>query len=487
MNMNQQPLIPPDLLTRSDMRAALAEHDFATAFGLLKRHGISQNRIAAACQLTPGKVSMIISGKHHVLSYDVLARIADGLRIPGDHLGLAPRPWETTAPSPRSNPQPGIPTPHDADTPWSPDHTVDLAVRLTRSDLIMDRRSAALLLTAAALSGAALLDPLEGWLQPATQDARTRRPGRLGDRDVQQLEETAVAFRRWDHRYGGGLRSKAVLGQLNEVAGALEEHQRAPIERRLYRVMAQLAGTAATMAWDSGLQRRAQDYYRLALRAAHAGDDPVFGANVLAGMARQTLYQGRAPDALELVRLAQEGARDLAGPKVRAMLHTREAWALAATGRTAAFRRATQQAEADLAAGQGPDEEPHWISYFDESELAGVTGGRLLDLARQDPRAHADEAAEHIRSAIARRPPHAARSHALDHIGLAETRFLAGDLTAACEQTERAVEAAAATQSGRVRSQLAELYPYTVGRSASGRVRQARDSIRTLLAERPEG
>jgi hypothetical protein len=333
------------------------------------------------------------------------------------------------------------------------------------------------------------VDPLEGWLQPATQAARSRRSGRLGDQDVQQLEETAVAFRRWDHQYGGGLRSKAVLGQLNEVASALEEHQRAPIERRLYRVMAQLAGTAATMAWDSGLQRRAQDYYRLALRAAHAGDDPVFGANVLAGMARQMLYQGRASDALELVRLAQEGARDLAGPKVRAMLHTREAWALAATGRTAAFRRATQQAEADLAGAEGAegtDEEPYWISYFDHPELSGVTGGRLLDLARQDPRAHADEAAEHIRSAIARRPPQAARSHALDHIGLAETRFLAGDLTAACEQTERAVEAAAATQSGRVRAQLAELYPYTVGRSASGRVREARDSIRTLLAERPE-
>ncbi|WP_034087002.1 helix-turn-helix domain-containing protein [Streptacidiphilus albus] len=485
--MNQQSLIPTDVLSRTDMRAALAEHDFATAFGLLKRHGISQNRIAAACQLSPGKVSMIVSGRHQVLSYDVLARIADGLRIPGGYLGLAPRSWESAGPSLQSDPLPGIPTPPDTDAAWSPDHTVHLAVRLTRSDLIMDRRAAALLITAAALSGAALLDPLEGWLQPATRGADARRPGRLGVQDVQQLEETAVAFRHWDHRYGGGLRSKAVLGQLNEVASALEEHQFGPIERRLYRVMAQLAGTAATMAWDGGLQRRAQDYYRLALRAAHAGDDPVFGANVLAGMARQMLYQGRPADALELVRLAQEGTRDLAGPRVRAMLHTREAWALAATGRTAAFRRATQQAQADLAAAREPDEEPYWILYFDDSELSGVTGGRLLELARQDPRAHADEAAEHIRAAIARRPPHAARSHALDHIGLAETRFLAGDLTAACEQTERAVEAAAATQSGRVRTQLAELYPYTVGRSASGRVRQARDSIRTLLAERSEG
>jgi transcriptional regulator with XRE-family HTH domain len=485
--MSPQIDIPTDLLDRADMRSALAEHDFSTVFGLLKRVGISQNRIAAACQITPGKISLIVSGQQQVLQYEVLTRIADGLTIPGHLLGLAPRPWETAPGSPQGDTAAAMPIPADTDTPWSPDHTVDLAVRLTRSDLVMDRRAAALLLTAAALSGAALLDPLEGWLQPALGSASSRRPGRLGDQDVRQLEETAVAFRSWDHQYGGGLRSKAVLGQLNEVASALEDHQRAAVERRLYRVMAQLAGTAATMAWDSGLQRRAQDYYRLALRAAHAGADPVFGANVLAGMARQMLYQGRAGDALELVRLAQEGARGMAGPKVRAMLHTREAWALAATGRTAAFRRATAQAEADLAEASSSDEEPYWIAYFDDSELSGVTGGRLLDLARQDPRAHADEAADHIRAAIARRPPDAARSHALDHIGLAETRFLAGEIAAACEQTERAVDAAAVTQSGRVREQLTQLYPYTVGRSASPRVRGARDKIRTLLADdRPQ-
>jgi predicted XRE-type DNA-binding protein len=100
--MNQQSLIPTDVLSRTDMRAALAEHDFATVFGLLKRHGISQNRIAAACQISPGKVSMIVSGRHQVLSYDVLARIADGLRIPGGYLGLAPR--HSAAPLSRPKP-----------------------------------------------------------------------------------------------------------------------------------------------------------------------------------------------------------------------------------------------------------------------------------------------------------------------------------------------------------------------------------------------
>ncbi|WP_147286163.1 hypothetical protein [Streptomyces corynorhini] len=38
------------------------------------------------------------------------------------------------------------------------------------------------------------------------------------------------------------------------------------------------------------------------------------------------------------------------------------------------------------------------------------------------------------------------------------------------------------TQSGRVRSQLGQLYPYTVGHSASRTVREARDSVRDLLS-----
>ncbi|MEU2066994.1 hypothetical protein [Streptomyces anulatus] len=191
---------------------------------------------------------------------------------------------------------------------------------------------------------------------------------------MEELETTARAFRQWDHQYGSGLRRKAVLGQLAEVSGALDDQQAPAVADRLYRVMAQLAGTAATMAWDSGLHRRAQDYYRLALRAAHAGGDVVFGASILAGMARQMLYRDRADDdALQLIHLAQEGARDAIGPRVRAMLHTREAWAYAGQGRTAGFQRATAEAAEDIAAG-GAHDEPYWIAYFDDAELAGVTG-----------------------------------------------------------------------------------------------------------------
>ncbi|MFH8573796.1 helix-turn-helix domain-containing protein [Streptomyces sp. NPDC017993] len=468
-----------DVLARDDLRKALDEHDFAAAFTLIKKWaGLSQNKIATACDLTPGKVSNIISGQHQITSMAVIRRIADGLGIPGALLGLAPRSWESleqeTAPPPKEERQPS------EEVPWRPDATVGLADHLTRSDLVLNRRDATRALSAAAVTGAALLDTLEGWLQPASADSRFRRRGRLGTRDLDDLESTARTFRAWDRQYGGGLRRKAVLGQLNEVASALNERQTVPIERRLYGVMAQLAGTAATMAWDAGQQRRAQDYYLVALRSAHAAGDTAFGANVLAGMARQMLYVDHHHDALELVRLAQDSVRDTAGPRLRAMLHTREAWAYAAMGRHAAFRRASGQAGDALSAAE--QDEPYWISYFDTAELAGVTGGRLLDLARQDPRQHADTAAKQIRTALDQRGPEASRSHALDWIGLAECHFLMGDVTGAVESTHHAVDAAARTQSGRVRTQLAQLYPYTVGRDVPGPLREVRDQIRERLA-----
>ena len=197
-------------------------------------------------------------------------------------------------------------------------------------------------------------------------------------------------------------------------------------------------------------------------------------------MARQMLYVDRHHDALELVRLAQDSVRGTAGPRLRAMLHTREAWAYAAMGRHAAFRRASGQAGEALSAAE--QDEPYWISYFDTAELAGVTGGRNLDLARQDPRQHADTAAQQIRRALDQRGPEASRSHALDWIGLAECHFLMGDVTGAVESTHHAVDAAARTQSGRVRTQLAQLYPYTVGRDVPGPLREVRDQIRERLA-----
>src|SRR5260370_7169926 len=94
---------------------------------------------------------------------------------------------------------------------------------------------------------------------------------------------------------------------------------------------------------------------------------------------------GRPDDALELIRLAGDGAsKGHVSGAVWSMLHTREAWAYANLGRVQAFKRATGKAE-DALAGADRSEDPYWIRYFDEAELAGTTGGPLLDLAHNNP------------------------------------------------------------------------------------------------------
>ncbi|MFF9570667.1 helix-turn-helix domain-containing protein [Streptomyces sp. NPDC014685] len=135
-------LLSPDVLDRADVRAALIEHDFAAVFTLIKKWGgLSQNRIASACQLTPGKVSTIISGSQRVTSFEVICRIADGLRIPGALLGLASRPWEHQQHTEQQrSPETLSERPTD-EIPWRPDATVSLATDLIRSDLMMDRRA----------------------------------------------------------------------------------------------------------------------------------------------------------------------------------------------------------------------------------------------------------------------------------------------------------------------------------------------------------
>jgi hypothetical protein len=73
---------------QAGMRAALAARDIGTVFRLVQRFGISQRRIAAWTGQSQSEISEIRGGRR-VLSYEVLARVADGLGIPRGWMGLS--------------------------------------------------------------------------------------------------------------------------------------------------------------------------------------------------------------------------------------------------------------------------------------------------------------------------------------------------------------------------------------------------------------
>jgi hypothetical protein len=362
---------------------------------------------------------------------------------------------------------------------WVPSETVELVSRFTREDLSLDRREVTRTI-AGVVFGGAILERLERWLSNTEPQVTPRRPQGVGDQEVEQIEHAAQLFRNWDDRFGGGLRRKAVVGQLSEVAEELRDFSHpAHLTRRLFGAMAQLAETAATMSWDSGQGAMAQKYYVMALRAAKEARDRAFGANILAGMARQQFYLGRVTEGLELIRLAQDGVDGHATPTVLAMLHTREAWTYAKQGRLAAFRRATSRAE-DYLRDANSAEDPYWISYFDEAELAGVTGGRLLEVAHYR-REHADDAAAYIGQAVQLRRAHSLRSAALDHLGLAESRLIQGEVDDAVRLGNTATDIVEKTHSDRARVKLTELYGHTEVYVSVPAVAELRDRVRGVL------
>lgn len=499
------PEVPTDFWDEVVVREALASRHMGRVIRAWRTHPhhgrqqFPQDRVAAWVGTTQTKLSRIENGPP-MMHLDQLIQWARVLHIPPDRLWFAmpdsDRPF-AIGPTGAVSALPatiaassGTAAARDAmlvpevvtSSAWVPSETIELVSRLTREDLSLDRREATRTIAGVAV-GATLLERLEHWLsncEPTT--IRPRRPG-IGYQEVEQIEHAARLFRTWDDQFGGGLRRKAVVGQLSEVADELRDFSHpANLTRRLFGVMAQLAETAATMSWDSGQGPLAQRYYAMALRAAKDSGDRAFGANILAGMARQHFYLGHVAEGLELIRLAQDGVDGHATPTIRAMLRTREAWAYANQGRLAAFRRTTSKAEDDLRSAV-PTDDAYWISYFDEAELAGVTGGRLLEVAHHK-REYAEEAATHIERAVQMRRPQSLRSAALDQVGLAEACLIQGEPDEAARLGSEATDTVAKTHSDRVRVKLIELYDHIDPYASVPAVAELRDRIRDMLATR---
>ncbi|WP_241989736.1 MULTISPECIES: helix-turn-helix domain-containing protein [unclassified Streptomyces] len=74
--------------------AALAERDMGMLFRLLNHRGISTRRLAAAVDITQGRLYDYMNGKSRVEKLVLFEQIADAFHIPGQLLGLARRAWE---------------------------------------------------------------------------------------------------------------------------------------------------------------------------------------------------------------------------------------------------------------------------------------------------------------------------------------------------------------------------------------------------------
>lgn len=368
----------------------------------------------------------------------------------------------------------GLRAPHqppgggDVDLPWAGPQTVQLINEFSRSDLMLGRRGflgASLALSA----GPALVEPMQRWLvptaapggPPAPVIAASREGGnrisRLSEQELELLESTTVMFREWDNQCGGGLRRKAVVGQLHEVTDLLQEPHPEPVARRLYRITADLAALAGWMSYDVGLQPTAQKYLVLALHAAKEAADRPLGAFVLSSMSRQMIHLDRPDDALELIHLAQYGSRDSASASTQAMLHALEARAYANMGQVNKCHRAVRMAE-DTFAEARPDEDPPWISFFNAAELHAENAHSYRDLAYVAGRSptYASLAHPEMEMAVdgfADDPVHQ-RAYALNLVGMGTVHLLMQQPEQAAHFTDHAITVAKRVRSERVNTRI---------------------------------
>jgi hypothetical protein len=270
------------------------------------------------------------------------------------------------------------------------------------------------------------------------RDVTSTRPST--EDDAAAIEAATAVFRAWDNAQGGGLRRKAVIGQLSDVSALLEgSFANEQAARRCYSAIADLAQLAGWMTWDLQLHATAQQYYLLALTLARdAGDRPQV-ARMMYCLSRQMIDLGRPADALDLAAAGTYAIRRQCPSKATALLLIAQARAHACLGDEQESRIKLGAAQ-DAFTRDAPD--PSWCGFFDEAELAGLTGVTLRELAFAVPESAARTAAEArtwIQRAAGIRPSGFLRSKILDTDGIAMTSLLAGEPDRAAAATADAL------------------------------------------------
>ncbi|OKI09340.1 transcriptional regulator [Streptomyces sp. CB02923] len=378
-------------------------------------------------------------------------------------------------------PGPLPPTGLGTDLPWQHTATIAAIAHLTRSDLMLPHTRTSHDATQIQAADA-LLEPLRRW--PSAKPAalpNAPRTGTLGTAQIASIEALTAAFRDADNRHGGVLSRRAVVAQMSEINDLLATASYTEATgRRLFRAVADLGSVAGWMSFDAGAHVSAQRLFVTAVHAASEGGDRQLGAHILQCMARQMSHLGHVEDALELIALAQYGARRHASPGTRAVLAALHSRFSAMCGDLEESQRAAQEAEDAFTRIRPGDEPPH-TAFFDEAELSATLGIAHQIAAKQTSghqRTHrAEQSLTLLTNALRLRPAGRVRSRAFDHIGLARTHLAVGELAGACQEAATALTIAEGLHSTRIADRLSELHEETEPHASSSDISALRERL----------
>jgi len=384
---------------------------------------------------------------------------------------------------------PGEDGPVGPRTPWTRAAALAVLSQITRSHMMLpDTRTGPQ--AAQVLTGDQLVAPLHEWALVQPDHSQGPAPGvgrRVGMSDVEGIREITTTFRDLDNRHGGVLAPAAVLAQTNTVLSHLKTATYTDaVGQALFSAAGDLAGVAAWMLFDQGAHASAQRTFVAALHAAAEGGDKRLGAHLLQCMARQMSHLGHVEDALDLVALAQYGARRHLSPATSSMLAALEARFQAILGRIDDSEAAADRAITAFDRVNPADEDPH-MAFFDAAELHATLGMAhqiaAKHLAKGTVRTrHIRRSTQLVSAALAARPEHRQRSRAFDHLGLARTHLAAGDADGAAEEAARCLQMLGTVRSCRVTDRLGELYAEAEAVAETGPGRELRELIHDHLS-----
>ncbi|GLZ42807.1 XRE family transcriptional regulator [Actinokineospora sp. NBRC 105648] len=450
--------IDPAIWDAPTMRTALAAHDIASVFQLLKRAGVPQGRIAALTGHTQPDVSRIMNRRHLVQSYAVLDRIATGLGIPRGLMGLAYAPGSD---------------PHAA---------VNLVAHdgreTVKGEVGVQRRAFIALVAQAAIVGGLSevdLDRLAAVTGPSAPGAAAF-PGKVGDSDAVTLEDTVAFLRAQDGQAGGGAVRAAATGYLDWAASLATASGTDPVKRRIQVAHADLYSVAGWASFDIGDHATAKRHLGMGLAIAKDADQPDLAATILWQLGRVFLHAEDPDGALKMFQLGHAAAQDADSTHAVALMHINSAWAYSEMGKTHHVATLVARASEELERACG--DAPSWLTFMGHTEIQGIAGVCYAALSARD-RTYADTALEHASTSLRARAATDTRRRAFDLIGIATAQLRAGDPDAGCQSAHQALAVSSTVRSSRLTDRqawiahAARLYPRHSG---------ARELVATLSA-----
>ncbi|MGQ0779465.1 MAG: helix-turn-helix domain-containing protein, partial [Pseudonocardiales bacterium] len=284
------PLVGPEWYERPAVHPVLATRDVGGIYRALRDDaGVSQRQIAGCTGQSQSEVCEIIAGRH-VMSYDVLVRIATGLGIPPERMGLS---W------------------------WGPDgryHGPDRAYPegVTVAETPKGASAEMLRRHLIALGGAAMVGA------PVTKlgELLAELPGPPPMPLPSQLSSVhVIQVRDLTRRLGAGDTHDPDPEVVSAAAAwatlLLDVRGPEPVRRDLLVAVAELHIEAGWTAFEAGLYRRALYHYARTLELATEAGDAYLQATALSYAGLASVEHGYPDDGLKMLQCAQVKAWDI--------------------------------------------------------------------------------------------------------------------------------------------------------------------------------